>query len=123
MVAPAGAPREYLTRIPVRVQDGLLFVPTSRVVTITAHAERLTITTSDRAEHSFEYRLKDLEARLDPAEFLRLSRSIIVNLTAISRIVRGPNGTNKVVLENGRELNMSRKQAVRLRRAVLAVLG
>ena len=89
---------------------------------IVAHGERLTITASDLAEHSFEYRLKNLEARLDPAQFIRLSRSIIVNLTAISRIIRGPNGMYRVVLENGRELDMSRKQAVRLRRVVLAAL-
>jgi two-component system, LytTR family, response regulator len=118
MVGPARGPREYLTRVPVRTQSGLLLIPTSQVLMIVAHGERLTITTSELADYSFEYRLKNLEARLDPGEFLRLGRSIIINLASISRIIREPNGTYRVVLENGRELEMSRKQAVRRRRSL-----
>jgi len=123
IVAPAGARREFLARIPVRTDDGVLLIPASRVAVIAAHGSRLTITTLDQSEHSFEYRLKNLEARLDPSEFLRLNRSVIVRLSIIARISKGRSGTNKVFLENGQQLIMSRKQAVRLRRVVLAVLG
>src|SRR5262245_50980149 len=122
IVAPTNAAREFLTRIPMRIPGGLLFIPTSQIVMIVAHGERLTITTSDSAEYSLDYRLKNLEARLNPAEFLRLSRGTIVKLSAISRILRGSSGTNKVILENGQELNMSRIQAARLGRVLLAVL-
>jgi DNA-binding LytR/AlgR family response regulator len=115
--------REFLKRIPIRAEGGLLLVPTCRVVTIVAKGERLMVATVDQSEHTFYYRLKDLEARLDPAEFIRLSRSILVNLNAVSRIASGSSGTNTVIFENGQEMRMSRNQAARLRRVLLDLLG
>ena len=113
---------EFLRRIPVRGDDGLVLVPTDRVVTVAAEGERLIITTTDRGQHTILYRLKDLEARLDPGEFVRLNRSVIVSLNAVKRLIRTPGGSIRVVLENGQELGMSRKQTVRLRRVLQELL-
>src|SRR6266404_4142347 len=73
---PASEP-EYLTRIPVRDRTTLVVVPTSQVATIVAEGERHTITTIDHHQHSLLYRLRDLEARLDPAVFIRLNRGAL----------------------------------------------
>ncbi len=116
IVAPARPSSEYLTRIPVRGGDGLVLVPTDRVMMITADRQRLIITTRDQQQHTILYRLKDLETRLDPAVFVRLSRSLIVNLNSITRIVNGPAGTSTALFENGRQVGMSRNQTGRLRR-------
>ena len=113
---------EFLRRIPVRGDDGLVLVPTDRVVTIAAEGERLVITTSDRGQHTILYGLKDLEARLDPGEFVRLNRSVIVSLNAVQRLIRARGGSSRVVLETGQELGMSRKQTVRLRRVLQELL-
>jgi DNA-binding LytR/AlgR family response regulator len=118
----AAAPREYLTRIPVREGDTLILVPTSRVAAVAAQGERLIITTLDHQQHSMYYRLKNLEMRLDPAEFIRLSRGLLANVNAISRIITGPSGTNRVILENGDEVGMSRIQTQRLRHVLLGWL-
>jgi DNA-binding LytR/AlgR family response regulator len=118
----AGTPREYLTRIPVREGDTLILVPTSRVAAIAAQGERLIITTLDHQHHTMYYRLKDLEVRLDPAEFIRLSRGTLANVNAVSRIVAGPSGTNRVILQNGDEVGMSRIQTQRLRHVLLRLL-
>jgi DNA-binding LytR/AlgR family response regulator len=118
----AVTPHEYLTRIPVRDGDTLILVPTSRVAAVAAHGERLIITTLDRQRHSMYYRLKNLEARLDPAEFIRLSRGMLANVNAISRIITGSSGTNRVILENGDEVGMSRIQTQRLRHVLLGLL-
>jgi two-component system LytT family response regulator len=115
--------REYLTRIPIRDGASLTLVPTALVAMIVAHGEKLTITTLDHQRHSLLYRLKDLEARLDPAEFVRLGRGALANLNAVSRIVAGPSGRKKVILKNGDELAMSRIEAQRLRRIVQGLLG
>jgi two-component system LytT family response regulator len=118
IVGPARARSEYLKRIPLRSNDGLVLVPTNRVMTVAADLERLIITTTDQVRHTILYRLKDLEALLDPSEFVRLSRGLIVNLNAIARLAPGPAGTSRAILENGQELGVSRKQTVRLRRVL-----
>jgi two-component system, LytTR family, response regulator len=112
----------YLCRIPVRDHGSIVLIPTSRVVTITAHGERLTIATSDREEYTMVYRLKDLERRLDPREFVRLNRATLVSVDAVARIVSGSGGTSRVTLRSGDEIGMSRLETRRLRRVVVQVL-
>jgi two-component system LytT family response regulator len=123
LVGPVASTREFLTRIPIRTDGDLLLIPAARVVTIVARGERLVITTVDQSEHSVLYRLKDLEAHLDPSQFVRLSRNTIVNVDVVSRIAPESSGTNRVTLDNGQEVRMSRNQAARLRRILRELLG
>ena len=109
----------YLVRIPVRCHFEVFLVPVSQVAAIVAEGERLIITTVGQRQYVIHYRLKDLETRLDPEQFVRLSRAALVNVSAVSRIVVRPNSTNTVVLESGQELSMSRIQARRLRKTLL----
>jgi two-component system LytT family response regulator len=103
----------------VRCRFEVFLVPVSQVAAIVAERERLIITTVGQRQYVIHYRLKDLETRLDPEQFVRLSRAALVNLGAVSRIVVRPNRTNTVVLESGQELSMSRIQARRLRKTLL----
>lgn len=59
--------------------------------------------------------LKDFEARLDPARFLRIHRSMLVNLDRIRQLQPWFNGGLMVILEDGTELQASRSAAERLR--------
>ena len=52
--------------------------------------------------------MHDLEARLDPARFVRIHRSVIVNLDRIKEMHPHFNGDYVVVLEDGRQLRLSR---------------
>lgn len=122
IVAPASSDCRYLTRIPIRTSGTLLLLPTSHVVMIVAHGERLTVTTTDKRTYSFECRLKNLEVHLDPSEFVRVRRGLMVNLSVVSRIVTASGGTCKVILDDGQELGMSRMQAARLRHVLVDVL-
>jgi two-component system LytT family response regulator len=94
-------------------------VPVAQVTAIVADAERLTIATTGGKQYVINYRLKDLESRLDPEQFVRLSRAALVNLSAVSRIVVRQSGMNTVILENGQELSMSRLQSRHLRQTLL----
>ena len=111
----------YLIRIPVRCRSEVFLVPVAQVAAIVADAERLTITTTGGKEYVINYRLKDLESRLDPEQFVRLSRAALVNLSAVSRIVVRQSGMNTVILENGQELSMSRLQSRHLRQTLLRI--
>lgn len=44
--------------------------------------------------------LKDLVARLDAEQFVRVHRAVVVNLRAISHVTRGPNETAKIHLKD-----------------------
>lgn len=61
-----------------------------------------------RATHLLREKMNDLEGRLDPARFVRIHRSIIVNLDRIKEMHPHFNGDYVVVLEDGRQLRMSR---------------
>ncbi|HKX33568.1 MAG TPA: LytTR family DNA-binding domain-containing protein [Blastocatellia bacterium] len=109
----------YLERIPIRQRDEIVIVPVEQVASVIADGELLQLTTVDNRRYAFSYRLKDLEARLDPARFIRLARGTLANVTQIERISPLPGGTYLVTLHNHQQLNVSRLQARSLRDQLL----
>jgi two-component system, LytTR family, response regulator len=105
----------YLRRIPVRRRDVIIILPVDQVQTVRADGELLHITTQTGDRHTLTHRLKDLEARLDPTQFIRLSRSALVNIDAIRRVTAMPGGTYTVTLVNTQTLPVSRTRARVLR--------
>lgn len=111
--------QSYLERIPVRQREEIVLVPVDRVASIVADGEILHLTTTDDERYSFSYRLKDLEARLDPAKFVRLSRGVLASINQITRVSPLPGGAYVVTLRNNQQLNVSRIQARILRDQLL----
>ncbi len=105
----------YLERIPVRRREEILLVPVEQIATVEADGELLHVTTVRNERHTLSYRLKNLEARLDPARFVRLSRSALANLRLITRFSPMPGGTYLAILANQQEVPVSRSQARILR--------
>jgi DNA-binding LytR/AlgR family response regulator len=64
----------YLERIPVRAREDVFIIPVHQIASIVAEGELLHLATVKGERHTITYRLKDLEARLDPARFIRLGR-------------------------------------------------
>jgi two-component system LytT family response regulator len=108
-------PSEPLERIPVRQRDDIILIPVGDVASITADGELLNIVTRTNQKYVINYRLKDIETRLDEKQFVRLSRSAIVNLDVVDRISPMPGGTFLVLLKNGQEIASSRLQSRSLR--------
>ncbi len=108
-----------LERIPIRLRQEILLVPVSDIASIVADGELLHLTTLQNKKYTINFRLKDLEARLDSKRFVRLSRSALVNLEAIARISPMPGGTYSVALKNGQEISSSRLQSRILREKLL----
>lgn len=71
-------------------------------------------------EYELRETLTSLERRLNPLDFLRIHRSTIVNIHRIKEIQRWFRGHHLVLLENGKELRMSRYQPEIARRLGLA---
>ena len=113
------AAASHLDRIPVRRKDDILLIPVPHVASIVAEGELLHLTTARQERHTITYRLKDLEARLDPAKFIRLGRGILANIDLIVRVTPMPGGMYTVKLQNGQELDVSRIQSRLLRQRLL----
>ncbi|MCU0622808.1 MAG: response regulator [Gemmatimonadaceae bacterium] len=117
--AMAAAGGGWLKRIPVRKKDDVLILPVDRIAAIEAEGETLHITTHQLEKHTVHLPLRDLEARLDPQRFLRLSRSTLVRLDAITKVSPGSGGTFVVTLSNGQQLGVSRIRSRALRDTLL----
>lgn len=110
---------EFLERIPVKKREDILLVPVGDVASIVADGELLHITTRKNEKFVINFRLKDLEARLEPEKFIRLSRGALANIEMIERINPMPGGTYLVNLKNGQEIASSRLQSRILRERLL----
>ncbi len=64
------------------------------------------------AEHRYwmQPSLTELETRLDPSRFFRVSRSVIVNLSAVREVKPVPGGHGEAKLSNGVRLEVSRRR-------------
>lgn len=113
------APRAYLERIPVRTRDEIVLLQARDIASIVAEGELLHIQTASDERYTINYRLKDLEARLDPALFVRLGRGTLANKAMIERVSPLPGGTYTVTLSDGQQLQVSRMQSRILREQLL----
>ena len=111
--------RQFLERIPLKKNDEIFLVPTSEIASIIADGELLHITTENNQKYLINYRLKDIEARLDSEKFVRLSRGALVNLEMFEKVSPLPGGTYQITLKNGQEISSSRLQSRILRDRLL----
>ena len=114
-----GSRAGYLRRIPVRKRDDIIILRVDQIAAAIADGELLHLTTAVGERHTITYRLKDLEARLDPGQFVRLSRGALANVDMIQRVSPMPGGTYVVTLTNRQQLAVSRLRARALRDQLL----
>ncbi len=91
------------------------FVPVRDVVWIEAVGNYVRLDTGDRT-HLIRETMKGVEAKLDPAEFLRIHRSAIVAVEGIESIEPREQGEFLVTLRGGMRLVSSRAYANQVRR-------
>ena len=107
MLAERKPATAHLTRFSVKIDDRLVFIKVESVDWIEAAGNYLVIHVG-KESHLIRETLTALEAKLDPAQFLRISRSALVNLTRVKELQPLFNGEHAVVLENGKHLTMTR---------------
>lgn len=109
----------YLERIPIKSQDEIAIVAVPQIASIIADGELLHISTIQGSRHTLNFRLKDLELRLDPHLFVRLGRGSLVNINMIDKLTQLPNSAYLVTLTNGQQIRVSRIQTRSLRERLL----
>jgi DNA-binding LytR/AlgR family response regulator len=108
-----------LDRLPVRDKEDIILIPVAQIAFLASERELLHITTGRNERYTINYRLKDLEARLDPDQFVRLSRGVIANIDFIVRVTPLAGGLYAVRMRTGDELGASRIQSKLLREKLL----
>ena len=100
---------DWLTRIPVRADDRVVFVDVADVIWIRADRNSVQVHVAGHV-HVLRETMGALAARLDPRRFARVHRSAIVNIRRIRSIDPWFNGYHVVTMDNGQQLRMSRYQ-------------
>lgn len=97
----------YSRRLLIRQTGNAYFVPVDEVHWAEAVGNYVRLHTADRS-HLLRGNLSELEARLDPSEFMRIHRSTVVNLSRIDHVEPYGGSDYQVVLIGGRTLRVSR---------------
>jgi len=116
----AGPP---LTQFTVQGRDRLLVVAADTVVAAEVHDGITNLYVATRAadgrtattRHIVPYPLDALEARLDPALFVRVHRGALVRLASIREMIPWFSGRYKLVLDGGHEVTASRARSRELK--------
>lgn len=99
--------KSYLTRLMIKDSGRVRLLKVDEIDFVEADGNYAKLHVG-RATHLLREKMNDLEGRLDPARFVRIHRSIIVNLDRIKEMHPHFNGDYIVVLEDGKQLRMSR---------------
>jgi DNA-binding LytR/AlgR family response regulator len=106
------APTASLRWLRVQVAQTLRLIPVDDIDFLRADSKYTLVAWRDGdapAEALVTLPLKDLLAQLDPAQFAQVHRSTVVNLAAVSHVVRGSNETATIHLKRrGETLPVSR---------------
>ena len=111
----------YIDRFPIRKQDDIYLLPVHRIASVVSEGELMHVTTIDKERYTMNYRLKTLEAKLDPKRFLRVGRGALVNVETIRKITPMPGGSYLMTLTNTQQIRVSRSQSRALRGHLLQV--
>lgn len=106
--APAsGVARGQLTRLAVKTPDKVTFVELDHIQAIEA-AGKYAVVHVGKQNHVLRETMSSLESHLPPQQFLRISRSVIVNIDQVQELQPMFKGENLVVLKNGKSYPTTR---------------
>ncbi len=111
---PAG---QYLERIVVKDGTKVTLVPTAKLDYVEALDDYVSLATEGKKLLK-QQTISSLEAALDPAVFVRIHRSFVVNFERVSRIEPYGKESKVAVLGNGVKLPVSRAGYERLRKVM-----
>jgi two-component system, LytTR family, response regulator len=103
------AQRAQPARFLVRSGGNYLVIHESRVLYFGTEGS-LTRLVADKGDYWMDPTLNDLERRLDPARFFRISRANLINLNSVTEVIPLIGGSAEVLLKNGQRLEVARRR-------------
>ena len=98
----------YLERVVIKDNERMLMVPVGDIDWVAAHGNYVQIHTRAKT-HLLRETMDGMERKLNPANFVRIRRSTIVNAGCVQELKALFNGEYTIVLKNGAELTSSRR--------------
>jgi two-component system, LytTR family, response regulator len=106
--------KTFAERIPVPAKGRFVFLNVRDLDWVEAEGNYLRLHSNGNS-HLLRGNMNEMESKLDPARFMRIHRSTIVNLQRIREVQPWFRGHHRVVMNNGQELKLSRYQKEKLR--------
>jgi two-component system LytT family response regulator len=103
----------YLSRLLIKSAGRVFFLKTDEIDYVCAEDYYVKLHVG-RKGHLLRETMNEMEAKLDPAKFLRIHRSTIVNIERIRELQQHFNGEYIVVLHDGTEHKLSRSRREQL---------
>lgn len=107
LLGQTGAAAGQLARLAVKTPDKVTFLELDQIQAIEA-AGKYAVVHVGKENHALRETMTSLESHLPPQRFLRISRSVIVNIDQIQEIQPMFKGENVVVLKNGKSYPTTR---------------
>ncbi len=107
----------YLTRLVVKTEGRVFFLDVDDIHCIEAEGNYIRVYNGQKT-YLLRETISGLESQLDPKKFLRIHRSSIVRIDKIKELQPWFHGEYHVVLENGKQLTLSRNYRTNLQDAV-----
>ena len=98
---------KFVKRLTIKLTGRTVLLPTDEIDWIETHGNYLKVYAGSES-HLIRGTLQSLETKLNPEKFVRVHRSAIVNVEKIKEIYPRSNGDQDLVLQNGRQLMLSR---------------
>jgi two-component system, LytTR family, response regulator len=114
LAAAARSPQQYLERLVVRDGTRVTLIPTTKLDYVEAQDDYVALATYG-AKHLKQQTIASIEAGLDPARFVRIHRSYIVNFERVARIEPYGKDSRLAILADGTRLPVSRTGYARLK--------
>jgi two-component system LytT family response regulator len=114
IAASARPPQHYLERLVVRDGTRVTLIPVAKLDYVEAQDDYVALA-SQGAKHLKQQTISSVEAGLDPARFVRIHRSYIVNFERVVRIEPYGKDSRLAILADGTRLPVSRTGYARLK--------
>jgi two-component system LytT family response regulator len=101
-------PADYVAHLLIEADSRAELVPVERISRIEADRNYLDIHASGR-RHRLRGTLERMQARLDPACFVRINRSTLVRLAAIRELAPWPDGEYRLQMDDGSRVTWTRR--------------
>ena len=100
--------KKNFKRLAIPTVEGIMFIKTADIIYLMASINYTHIHVTGKKKYTISRTLKDVEDVLDPAEFVRVHNSFIVNLNFVEKYIRGEGG--QVVMTDGMLIDVSKRK-------------
>lgn len=98
---------KFLKRLTIKLAGRTILLPVDEIDWIETYGNYLKVH-AGRESHLLRATMQSLEGKLNPEKFVRVHRSVIVNIEKVKEIYPRSNGDQDLVLEDGQQLMLSR---------------